>query len=427
MSYYLFLEKVKAITVIDTHEHFMEQAPLAALNLDFYDMLSPYVCDILLSSGMTHEQWDLLNNNKCSPLDRWNIFEPYLNNIRHTTYFNAVYRNMHDCYGMQDITLDEVIKVSEKLAESNHPDSYHELKTKNNIESILTFIPYDAAEQYKSGILFPVPTVSDICIRCNYDIGRLERASETDISRFDELIAAIEIVFKKYADIGIRAIKFGSAYRRKLDFEYASYSEAEEVFKKVINAHVYGDSKMFGVPGQVLGEKEIKPLDDYLTDYMISAAGKLKIPVFFHGGLHAWNENSVDAARVSFLEGLIRRHKNVNFIILHCGMPFIDEAVLLCRYYSNVYLNLTWSHIIDRNQTCLIIKKFIELLPVNKIHGFGGDYMYPQQVYGHLQIAYENIASVLFGYVTENYMTEEQALEIAYKWLYENPKQLLKI
>lgn len=427
MSYYLFLEKVKALTVIDTHEHFMEQTSLAALKPDFYDMLTPYVCDILLSSGMTREQWVLLNNKSLSPLDRWNIFEPYLDNIRYTTYFNAIYRNMRDCYGMQDITLEEVIKVSENLADSNNPDSYEELKRKNNIESILTFIPYDAAEQYNSGILIPVPTVSDICIKSCNDIERLERASGTDISRFDELIAAIEIVFKKYSNIGIKAVKFGSAYRRKLNFEYASYSEAEEVFKRVVNAHVNGDSKMCGVPGQILGEKDIKHLDDYLTDYMISAAGKLRIPVFFHGGLHAWNENSVEAARTSYMEGLIRRHKNVNFIILHCGMPFIDEAVLLCRYYSNVYLNLTWSHIIDRNQTCLIIKKFIELLPVNKIHGFGGDYIYPQQIYGHQQIAYENIASVLFGYVSENYMTEEQALNIAHKWLYENPKQLLKI
>lgn len=204
MSYYLFLEKVKAITVIDTHEHFMEQAPLAALNLDFYDMLSPYVCDILLSSGMTREQWGLLNNNKCSPSERWNIFEPYLNNIRHTTYFNAVYRNMHDCYGMCDITLDEVIKVSKNLADSNHPDSYEELKRKNNIESILTFIPYDAADQYKSGTLIPVPTVSDICIRSYYDIERLERASGTDVSRFDELIAAIEIVLKNMQKLALK-------------------------------------------------------------------------------------------------------------------------------------------------------------------------------------------------------------------------------
>ncbi len=421
------LDKIKAMPVIDTHEHFMDGASLASLRPDFYDMLTPYVCDILLCAGMPREQWFKLNDKSRGQDERWGLFEPYLGLIRHTTYFRAVLRAMRDIYGMEDVTQGEVIKAGEKLAESNHAGAYDELKKKNRIESVLTFIPFDAADDFASGELFPVPTVSDITPRSCGGIESLEKASGICISRFEELIRAVEVLFGKYEKAGVRAVKFGTAYRRKLDFEYASYDEAERVFETIIGEPPNGDSKMCGAPAQALGEKDLKPLGDFLTDFMVSAAGRLGIPVFFHTGLHAWNENSIGAARASHLEKLIRRHKNVNFILLHCGMPFIDEAVLLCRYYPNVYLNMTWSHIIDRDQSCLMMKKFIELLPVNKIHAFGGDYIWPQQVYGHLQFALENIASVLGGCVSGGIMTEPQALDTARRWLYENPKELLKI
>lgn len=228
------LDKIKAMPVIDTHEHFMDGASLASLRPDFYDMLTPYVCDILLCAGMPREQWFKLNDKSRGQDERWGLFEPYLGLIRHTTYFRAVLRAMRDIYGMEDVTQGEVIKAGEKLAESNHAGAYEEMKKKNRIESVLTFIPFDAADDFASGELFPVPTVSDITPRSCGGIESLEKASGICISRFEELIRAVEVLFGKYEKAGVRAVKFGTAYRRKLDFEYASYDEAERVFETII-------------------------------------------------------------------------------------------------------------------------------------------------------------------------------------------------
>lgn len=427
MNYQTLLDRIKELPVIDTHEHFMTEEDVLKGSIDFFDMLVPYICDQLINSGMSRDQWAMLCNKSLSLEQRWEVFSEYFKNIRYTTYFQAMFRTLHRCFGMQDVTLDEVVKVSTLLKNSNIPGVYKRIKDKNNIEKILTFIPFDMVENFNKSDLIAIPTVSDICIRSCFDIDRIESVSGINISRFDELLDAIDIVFEIYAKNNVKAIKFGSAYRRKLDYEYVLSSQAEEVFRNVITARVNGDTRMCGSPTQVLGEDDVKALDDYLTDYMISIAGQKEMSVFFHGGIHAWNENQIEAAKVSYMEGLIRRHKNVNFIILHCGMPFIDESVLLCRYYSNVYLNLTWSHIIDKTQTRLLIRKFVEALPINKVHGFGGDYVYPQQIYGHLQIAYENIASALYSFIEEGIMNEDQALQIARQWLYENPKALLKI
>lgn len=429
MGYIETLKKIKALPVIDTHEHIGAERDMVNQPLDVFNLFIPYICDNLLTAGMKSTEWAVLQNKSIPFEERWNVFSPYLSFIKFSTYFQALFITLRDIYGMKEFTLAEAKKVNLRITEDNVTGLYDKVKTLNNIESILTFISYnyqDVENVQKSG-LYAVPTVSDICIRNKQDIKQLEDVTSITISNFDNLLQSIDILFEKYKNIDVKAIKFGSAYRRKLDFELQTRHDAEKVFIKVISQHINGDTKMFGMQSQTLGDKDGKILDDYLTDYMVALADKYDFKVFFHAGIHAWNENNIEAVRVSCLEDLIRRHEHVQFILLHCGMPFIDEAVLLCKYFTNVHLNLTWSHIIDRRQSVELIVKMVEMLPLNKIHGFGGDYCNVIQIYGHLQIALENITEGLYYFVDKGTMNEDEAVNIAKMWLYENPKKLLNI
>ena len=64
-------------------------------------------------------------------------------------------------------------------------------------------------------------------------------------------------------------------------------------------------------------------------------------------------------------------------------------------------------------------------MPANKILAFGGDYTIPvEKIYGHLVMARENIARVLACRISEKQLSEEQALNLAHKWFWDNPRQL---
>jgi len=63
-------------------------------------------------------------------------------------------------------------------------------------------------------------------------------------------------------------------------------------------------------------------------------------------------------------------------------------------------------------------------VPVNKIHGFGGDYLVPVNVWGALEVARENIAHVLADKVETGSMTEKQAFTIAQKLLNRNAQEI---
>jgi hypothetical protein len=83
---------------------------------------------------------------------------------------------------------------------------------------------------------------------------------------------------------------------------------------------------------------------------------------------------------------------------------------------------MTWDHIIERGISIDIMKRYIEMLPTSKIHLFGGDYLYPQQIYGSLIFTKENLYITLSELIKKGLMSEEQAKKIAIDWLYNNPK-----
>jgi hypothetical protein len=59
---------------------------------------------------------------------------------------------------------------------------------------------------------------------------------------------------------------------------------------------------------------------------------------------------------------------------------------------------------------------------------FGGDIGHPaEHVYGALVLARRNVARALARRVAEKEMTEAEALDIARKWFYRNPKELYQL
>lgn len=62
--------------------------------------------------------------------------------------------------------------------------------------------------------MLPVPTVSDIHFKDLRMLSHLAEVTGVPITSFDTLLAAVDKLFADYSAAGIRAVKFGSAYRR---------------------------------------------------------------------------------------------------------------------------------------------------------------------------------------------------------------------
>lgn len=69
------------------------------------------------------------------------------------------------------------------------------------------------------------------------------------------------------------------------------------------------------------------------------AAAELRIPVTLQLGLH-WSPvaRSIDARPID-AEPAIAAFPEVNFVLAHCGWPWVEEALMLAIKYPNVYLD----------------------------------------------------------------------------------------
>jgi hypothetical protein len=108
-------------------------------------------------------------------------------------------------------------------------------------------------------------------------------------------------------------------------------------------------------------------------------------------------------------------------------MPWVREIAVLAKYFPGVHLNMAWMHIINPVQARSALSEWLEMVPNNKIFGFGGDYSIVEKVYGHLTLARQNIAAVLAEKITVGAMSRSEAVVIARRLLFENPREFYEL
>ena len=414
---------IVSVPVIDTHEHISSEAELLGRKVDVYNLFTPYIVDNLQATGMDDQEIRLMGDSKCDTYKKWEVFSGYYQQVKNTTYFKALIAALEHQYNLKEVSREEFSRVSELLTRDYAtPGFMRRIMEINGIESILTFRQASLAEvrkTYGGDRIQVVPTVSDINVKDTSSLRILSKMMEMPVKNLDDMLNGIDKLFEEYNHLGIKNIKFGSAYNRKLNFISRTKEEAEAALLRLLSPYRnYPEQpvKRFMNEDQII-------LDDFLTVKMVTLAEKYRMNVIFHMGLAAWNYNTVKNGHASDLEWLIQTFPKVDFVILHAGYPFFEEGILLAKYYPNVYLNMTWDHIIERDKSVEAMKSYIEMLPTNKIHLFGGDYIYPQQIYGNMLFTRENLYMALSDLIRRGKLTEEDAELTAQEWLYENPKK----
>jgi len=102
----------------------------------------------------------------------------------------------------------------------------------------------------------------------------------------------------------------------------------------------------------------------------------------------------------------------------------VREATSLAKMFSNVHIDMCWTHIIAPAASRQMLHEYLDTLPSNKVLGYGGDCRYAEQSYGHSVIARDNIIRVLDEKVADGDLTEAQAIEIGKRVLHDNAAEI---
>lgn len=112
---------------------------------------------------------------------------------------------------------------------------------------------------------------------------------------------------------------------------------------------------------------------------------------------------------------------------MHICYPYYEDLISVAKHYTNAYVDMCWSWIINPVAAKDFVKKYLVTAPANKIFTFGGDYFVVEPVLGHARIARRGIALALTELVEEGWLSKEDALELIPSIMRQNARESFRL
>lgn len=409
-------EEIVGIATVDAHEHLPTEESRVARQLDFFSLFEHYCTGDLVAAGATGEDFAFWRDQEAPLGERWQRFRPFLSAIRTGGYARSALIVVRELLGFDDLDDETYEAVSRKLQEENTAGVYDRiLKEQCNLAACIQC--WHLGESFADYFyhLAPGPQVVDVMNQ--QKVNQLSRHYDVSIHSLDGLLACMSKVVEGWrADPTVVGIKSAHAYARSIGFQKTLRGDAERAFNKILTHETHSISL-----------HEAIPLQDFLMFELTARAAACGLPMVFHTGIQAGNQNRILNTNPLLLQPLLEEFPDARFDLFHGGMPWVREIAILAKYFPNVYLNMVWMHIINPAQARSALSEWLDMVPNSKIFGFGGDYGIVEKVYGHLRIAQRNIARVLAEKVQEGAYSRAEAGMVARRLMYENPKAFYKL
>ncbi len=408
MSFYLeslnSLEKeivsaLEKLPVYDCHEHLPPESKRLMQEPDAFTLFSHYCQHDLYTGGMDKDTMTKILWNPGDIDWKWKTFEPYYKQMKQTCYCRAAHIAMERFYGESELTADNVHNVSQRIKEANTQGLYD--RVLRDACGIVASINCDGVlnDTHNGRILQTIRTIDGLY---SYeDVQKQLSDGKSPVRSIDDVTAACERFASSAKAKGAVGMKFMAFY-----IDGATKADAEATLQR-----------LSAEPSLRLPRRN--PLNEYVLTSLLRMAHDSGLVCCMHTGY--WNDYR-ELSPENLLPFIIE-NQDVKIDLYHVGYPYVREAVMLGKVWPNVRMNMCWTYLISQKFAFDALDEMLEMLPDNKIFGFGGDYYVVEKVFGHLTMARETIARVLAKKVTEKSMTLDRALEIARKILHDNPKE----
>ncbi len=429
-SYQEIRKHIDSIRLIDTHEHLPPESERVNKVVDVLSQFYlHYASSDLISAGMSPEDLVYIKDTKI-PLDyRWATFESWWEKIRNTGYSRCMEIAARDLYGVDGINSETYKQLSRKMMERNKEGHYKwVLHEKAGIDvCVLDTLREDY--DVDSDLFAPVLRVSEYASpRNKKDLEVLGKQFGNTIHNLGDYINLVKGRFDALEGMVV-AVKIALAYDRSIFFEKRTFNEAEESLNKIFKTKGFSWSPLEGTEYNELvqdgpGREELLPLQDYLVHLSIQEASRRGLPIQIHTGLHEGNKNIISNSNPELLVNLFLEYGEAKFDIFHGSWPYSSQLSALAKNFQNVYIDMCWMHIISPSRAMSALDEWLDEVPVNKIMGFGGDFLCVEGSYGHSVMARDNVARVLAKKVNDGVYVMDEAKKYANWILRDNPKRL---
>jgi predicted TIM-barrel fold metal-dependent hydrolase len=409
--------EIGRIPCINSHSHLMPEAQRLATPVDALSLFGhAYPAADLRSAGMTQETLDEICDLSRPLALRWERFAPYWQRVRLTGYSRCLRIGFEDLLGFADLTADTVGPLSAALAAHAKPGFYGEiLRKRANIRC--SVVNMEDLVDVDRELFLPLPRLNRFSMLRSADqLQAIEADYAASITSLADHVALIDRVCQDWKRAGVAGIKLSQSYHRRMDFEGREPGAAVTVFAGLLRGDYDGLESPAG-----------RLLEDYLVFECCRAASEADLTIQFHQGMRAGNYGGMEGASPAPLAPLMQNFRNARFDLSHAGFPYLREGAVLGKTFPNVYLNMSWIHIISPFGARLDLREWLEMVPTNKIIAFGDDLAHAEAVYGHAQMARDNFAYVLTQMIQERRLSESEAVDVARAAFHDNPAHIYNL
>jgi uncharacterized protein len=237
---------------------------------------------------------------------------------------------------------------------------------------------------------------------------------------FDAYLQFVTRTLEDNQKKGAIAMKFEVAYFRPTKFSDPTREQAEELYRKFVSG---------GVPT----EQEYRTFQDYIFRYLIREGGRLHLPVHIHSAVGIGDYFNLTQSNILNLENILRdpEYSDTTFVMIHGGYPYDRQAIWLAAV-KNLYLDTSETEILlYPSEFKRLLKQWLETFP-EKIT-FGTDAFPYNEALGAeesywlgVQSSRTALAAALAEMISENEISESQALQMAHGYLHDNAVGIYK-
>ena len=385
---------------VDCHSHTVGRREYEAQpEHNLFTMLAYFTRDI---EGMTGAPDKDIYRGSTDDAARWAVLREGLRRGRNVSYWRhhiLTYQGLFD-FEDDDVTDENWAALNARIKECTAQPGWYEhvTRTRCNLITQVRNVPWgeDWEPEYFTAIARMEPALwlhdrarrDDLAARTQQDVGDLAGAR-----------AAIAAYLTSYVRRGAIGIKLGHAYSRSLYHERVPFEEAEAIYARA--AH-----------GEKLPPAEAKALEDHMVWYLAELCAEHDLIFQIHTGMQT-NWGHIPDSDPLHLLNLVKSFRSVKFDLFHAGYPYAREMGVFGKHYPNVWLNACWIYLITMAGSRQILSEWIDLVPADRLLGFGSDVGKPELIYGHLLMARACIADVLAEKVERDFLSKAAALDVA--------------
>jgi len=250
---------------------------------------------------------------------------------------------------------------------------------------------------------------------CRLDpILRLETLAQElvlQLDTLDQLLDAFSAQLEAARSQGYLALKSIIAYRTGLQIEEWSSLEVEAAFQAAKEQ----------ARGLGLVRLAHKPLNDTLVLRALQIANRQRLPFQFHTG---YGDNDIDMRLVNPLHfrPLLHneKYRDVPWVILHMGYPYVRESAYLSSVYLNVFVDLSLAIPFAVSEAALLLTQLFGLAPTSKLLYASDGFSVPELFWLGAKVGRQTLSQVLGELVESQILSQAEALAVAAQVLYRN-------